>query len=360
MDSRSTDWAQGGAAIAPGRDFPEEHAVEQASLPGGWTALPGVEEYVIGVEIGGRGQRVALADGGGRVLGQAQSIDAGAPAPSVVETVKSLVGQACRAAQISLDRVTRLGVAFGGPVDRARGVTLLSHRAAGFENFPLVNVIEDALGVPIVLENDARAAALGETMYGAGRGSQDVVYVHLGTGVGSGIIADGRLLHGAGGTAGEIGHMVVSIGGPICSCGKPGHLEAYASGPAIVSRMRQRVASGTSEEQRAWADRAAPSVRAVFEQAQVGDPVASDVVTETVQVLGMAIANLITVLNPATVIVGGSVAEVGPLLMDPLGSHVRRYSYPAAARRVRLSLAQFRGDSALLGAVALALLGERS
>jgi len=331
--------------------------VEQTTLPGGWGTVPGAGGYVIGVEIGGRGQRVAVADGGGRVLSQAQSIDAAAPAPSVVETVKSLVGQACRAAEIPLDRVSRVGVAFGGPVDSARGVTLLSHRAAGFENFPLVNVIEDALGIPIVLENDARAAALGETMYGAGRGSQDVVYVHLGTGVGSGIIADGRLLHGTSGTAGEIGHMVVTIGGPICSCGKPGHLEAYASGPAIVSRMRQRVASGTSEEKRAWADGASLTVRVIFERAHDGDVAASEVVSETVQVLGMAIANLITVLNPATVIVGGSVAEVGALLMDALGSHVRRYSYPAASRRVRLSLSQFRGDSALLGAVALALPG---
>lgn len=329
--------------------------MEQAALPGGWTTLPGTDEYVIGVEIGGRGQRVALADGGGRVLGQAQSIDAGASATNVVETVRALVGQVCGAAQIPPSRVARAGVAFGGPVDSARGLTLLSHRAAGFEDFPLVNLIEDAIGVPIVLENDARAAALGETTYGAGRGSQDVVYVHLGTGVGSGIIADGRLVHGTGGTAGEMGHMVVSVGGPICSCGKPGHLEAYASAPAIVSRMRERLAAGDAEDRRHLTDATSLTVRTIFERAHAGDGAAAEVVTETVQVLGMAIANLITVLNPATVIVGGSVAEVGPLLMDALGAHVRRYAYPAAARRVRLSLAQFRGDSALLGAVALAL-----
>lgn len=329
--------------------------MEQSWLPGRWNAPASDGSWVIGIEIGGRGQRVAVADASGRVRAEAHALDASAPATTVLEIVRSLIDQACRSAGIEPSQIGYAGVAFGGPVDADRGVTLLSHRKPGFENFPLVNLLEDMVGIPVLLENDARAAALGEAMYGAARGSADVVYVHLGTGVGGGFIVDGHLLHGGSGTAGEIGHMVVSHGGPICSCGKPGHLEAYAAVPAIISRFHQRLAAADADEVALWSAPGSISIRSIFERAREGNGPAADVVNETVHVLGMAIANLITVLNPSAVIVGGAVAEVGPLLMDPLGARVRQYSYPASMRRARLSAAQFRGDSAILGAIALAL-----
>lgn len=329
--------------------------MEQARLPGGWSARLATNMYVCGIEIGGRGQRVVIADGSGRMVGQARSIDSMTPASGALEIVRGLVDQACRSAHIGHDRIARIGVAFGGPVDVGRGLTLLSHRMAGFENFPLVNLIEDDLKVPTVLDNSARAAALGEILYGAARGSSDVVYVHLGTGVGGGIIVDGRLLHGASSTAGEFGHMVVSIGGPICSCGKPGHLEAYAAAPSIVARFRERLESQPDVDMNRWSNPSGITVKAIFDGARRGDTAAQDIVAETVQVLGLAVANLITTLNPATVIIGGSVSDVGSLLMDPLSARVRQYSFPSAARRVRLTSGQLGPDASVLGAVALAL-----
>ncbi len=329
--------------------------MEQARLPGGWIRGLGADKYVCGIEIGGRGQRVVIADAAGRISGQARSIDSMAPAPGVLETVKGLVDQACHSSHISRDNVVRIGIAFSGPVDVNRGLTLISHRAPGFENFPLVNLIEDDLKIPTVIDNSARAAAWGEILYGAARGSNDVVYVHLGTGVGGGIIVDGRLLHGASSTAGEIGHMVVSIGGPICSCGKPGHLEAYAAAPSIVARFRERLEADAEAGVSRWANPNQITVKAIFDASRRGDEVAQGIVSETVQVLGLAVANLITTLNPATVIIGGSVSDVGSLLMDPLSARVRQYSYPSAARRVRLSASQLGPDATVLGAVALAL-----
>ncbi len=334
--------------------------VEQARLPGGWSTLLAANDFVCGIEIGGRGQRVVVADGAGRIVGQARSIDSMAPAPGVLETVKDLIDQACGSAGVDLEHVVRAGIAFGGPVDVERGLTLLSHRAPGFENFPLVNLIEEHLSVATVMDNSARAAALGESVYGAARGATDVVYVHLGTGVGGGIIVDGRLLHGASSTAGEFGHMVVSTGGPICSCGKPGHLEAYAAAPAIVARFRQRLEIEASIDLDRWSNPKSITVRSIFDAARQGDPAAADVVSETVQVLGLAIANLITTLNPAAVIVGGLVSDVGSLLMDPLSARVRQYSFPSAARRVRLTISQLGPDATVLGAVALALQSLRS
>lgn len=336
-----------------------EISVEQVRLPGGWSTRLATNTFVCGIEIGGRGQRVVIADGAGRIAGQARSIDSMTPAPGAFEIVRGLVDQACHSAGIGLDRIVRIGVAFGGPVDVARGVTLLSHRVPGFENFPLVNLIEDDLKIDTVLDNSARAAALGEILYGAARGSSDVVYVHLGTGVGGGIIVDGQLLHGASSTAGEFGHMVVSIGGPICSCGKPGHLEAYASAPSIVARFRDRLEAEPNADMNRWSNPSTITVKAIFDAARRGDVTAQHIVTETVQVLGLAVANLITTLNPATVIIGGSVSDVGSLLMDPLSARVRQYSFPSAARRVRLTASQLGPDSTVLGAVALALKGIR-
>jgi len=319
-----------------------------------WRRPPAVDHLVIGIEIGGHGQRVVVADGSGRIRGQAQAYDGKADALTVVLTVHHLAEQACEQAGVPLGRIETAGIAFGGPVDPHRGLTLLSHRAPGFEQFPLVALIEERLGLSAVLDNDARTAALGEAAFGAGRGCQNLVYVHLATGVGGGIIVDGRLLYGASSTAGEIGHMVVSTGGPLCSCGKPGHLEAFAAAPAIQARLRERLAESPDDPARVPLGRRQPTLKQIF-QAAAFSSVADQIVRETVQTLGLAIANLITVLNPEAVILGGPVAEVGPLLMEPLQARVRQYAYPASLRSVRLTTAELGGDAIILGAVALAL-----
>jgi predicted NBD/HSP70 family sugar kinase len=220
----------------------------------------------------------------------------------------------------------------------------------------LVHIIEERLKIPTTIENDARAAALGEAMYGAARGSRDLVYVHVGTGVGAGIIMDGQFVRGPSGTAGEIGHMVVTVGGPMCSCGKPGHLEAYAAGPSILSRFREALSSADHSEIEYWNERRSLTVRAIFDESMKRDGVAREVVSETIQVLGIAIANVITVLNPGVVVIGGSVSEAGSALLEPLGARVRQYSYPAAIRRVRISPSQLGPDSNVVGAAALAVL----
>jgi glucokinase-like ROK family protein len=322
-----------------------------------------LDDAYIGIEISGRGQRVVVSDRDGRILGQAHAIDSSAPAPVVIDTVEGLIDQACQNAGIEPSDVTAAGVAFGGPVDSDRGLTLLSHRAAGFENFPLVHLIEELFGIPTVIENDARAAALGESMYGSARGSRDLVYIHLGTGVGAGIIVDGQFVRGPSGTAGEIGHMVIAPDGPICSCGKPGHLEAYASGPSILSRYRAALRSSTvAAERESPESERTLTVRSIFTESERSDGLAREVVAETVQVLGIAVANLITVLSPGVVVFGGYVSESGSVLINPVSARVRQYTYPAAARRVRITHSQLGADANVTGAVALAVrsLGEQS
>jgi glucokinase len=308
---------------------------------------------VLGFAIAGGLLRAVVADGRGRILGHAAEPLDNLDAYGVFRRLRQLADTALGAAGLSVPDVKAAGIAFGGPVDPARGVTIFSPRSPGFEDFPLAALVEEQLGVPTVLENDARAAAFGEAVFGAARGCQTVIYVHIGTGVGGGIIVDGRLVYGASNTAGEIGHIVVTAGGPLCSCGKPGHLEAYASEPALRARVWEALALDPD-------DPGHELVRGTFTPATLfalaaQSPAIRKVVADTVQMLGLAIATLIATLNPEAVIIGGPLAEAGPALLEPLQARVRQFTYPASLRRVRIALAELGRDAAVIGAVALAL-----
>jgi glucokinase len=310
----------------------------------------------IGVEIGGRGQRVVIASRDGQIIDSAAAIGHQPTASGTIDMVCDLVEQLIAKRHIPFSIISGIGIAFGGPVDVNRGVTIRSHRTPGFEQLPLVGVVEDRFGLRTILENDARAAALGEFTYGAGRGARDMVYFHLGVGVGGGLILGGVLQHGASMTSGEIGHMVVSADGhegPRCSCGKPGHLEAYASESAIVERMRSRLAHATPDVTARWLASPGITTERIFEAAN-DDEDARIVVNETIQVIGLAAANLVTALNPDAVIIGGPVAEIGVALSSGIRAKIRQYAFDAAARRVTVAAAQLGSDAALIGAVAMA------
>lgn len=313
----------------------------------------GSHALALGVEIGGRGQRVVLAGRDGRIVDSAHSIDRGASAAGIVSTIELLIEQLLAGARLGASPVVAIGIAFGGPVDAGRGLTIRSHRTPGFENLPIASLFEDRFGLPTVLENDARAAGLGEFTHGAGRGARDMVYIHLGAGVGGGVILNGVLQHGASMTAGELGHMVVAADGPRCSCGKPGHLEAYASERAIVERMRARLADAPPEALERWLTAPGVTAKRIFEAYEC-DELARQVVDETVQVIGLAAANLVTALNPDAVIIGGYVAEVGPAIAAAIRAKIRQYAFDAAARRVTVAAGQLGADAGVVGAVVLA------
>ncbi|MCS7246363.1 MAG: ROK family protein [Thermomicrobium sp.] len=314
---------------------------------------PTASDRVLGLAIAGGSLRAVVADGTGRILGEAAEPLANLDAPAVLRRLTQLADQALANADLAHVGVKAVGIAFGGPVDPIRGLTLLSPRSPGFEQYPLAALIEERLGVPTVLENDARAAAFGEAVFGAARGCQTVVYLHLGTGVGGGIIIDGRLVYGASNTAGEIGHIVVTAGGPTCSCGKPGHLEAYASEPALVARVWEALLLVPNDpgHQLFTSHCTAPRL---FEFARLS-PTIRQVLDDTIHVLALAISTLIATLNPDAVVLGGPVAEAGQDLLEPLQARVRQFAYPASLRRVRVALAELGRDAPVIGAVALAL-----
>lgn len=307
----------------------------------------------IGAEIGSRGLRAVIGDNTGRILDSMHAIDQSESALSTVDNVCQLIDQLLARRHATIDEISGIGVAFGGPVDTDRGLIIRSHRTQGFDNFPMVGLIEERFGVPVIVENDARSAAVGEFRYGSGRGSRNMIFLQLGIGIGGAIIVDGNVVRGTSMTAGELGHMAVSTDGPRCSCGKPGHLEAYASETAIIERLRERLVSASPPETARWL--ASPGVTLRSIAAAYGtDEHATGVIDETVQVIGLALANLITALNSDTVVLGGYALEIGAPFVAAVRAKIRQYAFESAARRVNVAPSDLASDAAVIGAISLA------
>jgi glucokinase len=252
--------------------------------------------------------------------------------------------------------VQAVGVCFGGPVDAVSGTVLQSHHVEGWEGLPLAAELRATLGRPALVENDANAVALGEYRYGAGRGARDLVYITVSTGIGGGIILDGRLWRGQHGLAGEIGHMLVRPGGPLCTCGNRGCLESLASGLSIARRAREALSAGHESSHLltlAGGSAAAISAEIVFRAAQAGDPLARHLVNAVAEDLGLAIAMLASIVDPARVILGGGVAKAGEQLLAPVRAAFARHAFPMLAGRVSIVQAAALDHGGLLGAAAL-------
>jgi glucokinase len=248
--------------------------------------------------------------------------------------------------------VHRVGVGCAGPVDLKAGLVFNPPNLPGWTRVPLTDHLQRALGLPTVLENDANAAGLGEYRYGAGRGARSIVYLTVSTGIGGGIILDGKIWHGLKDAAGEIGHMTVCPDGPVCGCGNRGCLEAMSSGTSIARQARGAVAAG-----RTTALSAIPALTSadVVRLAQQGDPVAREVWESAVTYLGIGVAAVVTILAPERVVIGGGVTKAGDHLFQPLREEVRRRVKLVPVESVPILPAALGPDVGILGAAAVAL-----
>lgn len=252
-------------------------------------------------------------------------------------------------------RVVAAGVGCGGPLDRGRGLILSPPNLPGWDEFPVVRMVEERLGVPVLLDNDANAAALGEHEYGAGRGFRHLIYLTISTGIGGGIIIGSRLVHGVGDGAGEVGHMVVEPGGPPCPCGGRGCLEALCSGTSIARRAAEALSrgGGPSSLSRGGGRAGDITARAVADAAAQGDRLAAEVWDETVRYLALGLSNIVAVLAPEAIILGGGVSTAGEQLLTPLRRLVRESVRIMPVERVQILQAALGADSAVYGALLL-------
>lgn len=321
--------------------------------------MAGCERYVAGVDLGGTKIRTALADLSGRVLAEVTvPTEASGGMRHVVERILSTLERVQREAGVDGRRVAALGVGVPGPLDPESGVVYTAPNL-GWQNVPVKSILEEKTGVPVYLENDADLAALGEHAFGAGRGTENMVYVTVSTGIGGGLILNGRLYRGSYGGAGEIGHTVVLPGGPPCRCGKRGCLEALASGTAIAQRAVGLVESGAG---RGILDAAGGrpegvTAGAVAAAAAAGDVEALFLMREAARYLGLGLANVITLLSPSLVVLGGGVMGAGEFFYDEICRQVYTAVVGPAAK-ARIVPAALGGRAGVLGAVHLALAAE--
>jgi glucokinase len=259
--------------------------------------------------------------------------------------------------------VIGVGVGAPGPLDREKGLVVVAPNL-GWRNFPLRDRISDRLRLPVTLDNDANCATVGEWWQGAARGGTNVVGMTIGTGIGGGLIIDGKLFHGASDVAGEIGHTTIDLNGRHCKCGNYGCLEAYASGPAIATRAREvlvREETASLLPSLVGGKLDAITAETVYKAAQQGDAVASEIVRDTARYLGAGIANLLNILNADVVVVAGGVTQAGDALFVPLRAEVRRRAFRPAVDATRIVAGELPGTAGVVGAVAtfkLMQLGE--
>jgi glucokinase len=250
------------------------------------------------------------------------------------------------------EAVTSIGVAAPGPVDPYQGIVYAAPNIPGWIDLPLRALLEERFKAPVSLGNDANLAALGEGMFGAGLGHHHLIYMTVSTGIGGGIIIDDRLLLGVRGLAGEIGHVTVLPGGPLCGCGQYGHLEAVASGTAIARWTEQELARGAASILPAGAAITAKEVAAA---AQNGDELAITAFKRAGAFIGQTLASYLHIFNPTAVIIGGGVSRSGPLLMEPMKAAMREHVIsPHYLENLTLTTAALGDEVGLMGALALA------
>ncbi len=308
----------------------------------------------LGIDLGGINIAAAVVDEEGRILARSR-VSTPKGAEAVASAIAEAARQAAESAGLTLNEIDSIGVGSPGTIDPNSGVVVLWSNL-DFHHVPLAGMLAERLGRPVLLENDANAAALGEYAAGAGKGSSSMVFITLGTGVGGGAVLDGKLYTGFNYAGLEAGHMVIEHGGRLCTCGRRGCFETYASASAIIRRARERMEDNRESLlwQLAGGDLSKVEARTVFEAAERGDLLARELVEEYEDYLACGITSIINLLQPEILCVGGGVAGAGEKLLAPIRTILDREDYARDnSARTRLMLAQLGNDAGIIGAAML-------
>ncbi len=326
------------------------------------TVLPSAPTgFIIGVDIGGSkiAAGLVLPTGEIRYHTRVPMLPNDGPEAGLATVIKA-IDQVCAKAASSgcQSSLSGIGICCPGPLDPKTGVIVNPPNLPCWRDFPLADEISRKYKVPVRVDNDANAAALAEVLWGAGRGYRNVFLTILGTGIGTGIVFDGRIYHGRTGAAGEGGHVSIDYRGPLCGCGKPGCIEAFAAGPAIAKRARAKLGAPGAQEsvllQLANGDRNSVTAEMVGEAYAQGDTIAAETLRETVELLSLWLGNMIDLIEPDVIILGGGVAD----LMKPFHRQIHDLLPSCCVNRrcqeIPLVAAFYGGDAGIAGGAALA------
>lgn len=308
------------------------------------------KKYVVGVDLGGTKIYTALVDLDGNIIKE-----------KTVETLAHEGEQAVMGRIIdTIDYVTEgtdknliksIGIGSPGPLDVKNGI-IIENSNLPFKNFAIVKTIKEKYDLPTYLDNDANVATLGEFMFGAGKGTENMVFITASTGIGGGAVLNGKLFRGATGNALEVGHMTVSTEGPRCGCGNLGCAEALGSGTAIGKRAKEAVSTNVTTSLKNYDN---VTAKEVFKEAANGDRVAKNILNTSLTYLGIAVANTITNFDPEKVVVGGGVVNGGDIVIDTIRNVVEERCMAAFVENCTIEKAVLGGKAGVLGAAALAI-----
>ncbi|WP_411107090.1 ROK family protein [Streptomyces sp. cmx-4-9] len=306
-------------------------------------SLSGDAGIVIGVDFGHTHLRVAVGNLAHQVLAEeSEPLDVDASWAEGFDRAEALVGRLIAGIGVSLQKVIGVGLGVPGPIDVESGTLGSTAILPGWAGINPRQELSQRLGVPVYVDNDANLGALGELVWGSGRGVKDLAYIKVASGVGAGLVINGRIYRGPGGTAGEIGHITLDESGPVCRCGNRGCLETFAAARYVLPLLQ-----GTHGPEL--------TMERVVELARDGDPGCRRVITDVGRHIGSGVASLCNLLNPSRVVLGGSLADAGELVLAPIRESVGRYAIPSAARQLSVLTGSLGGRAEVLGALALVL-----
>ncbi|MFF5128845.1 ROK family protein [Streptomyces syringium] len=306
-------------------------------------SLSGDAGIVVGVDFGHTHLHVAIGNLAHRVLAEeAEPLDVDASAAQGLDRAEALVKRLIVTAGISPEKIVGVGLGVPGPIDVESGVLGSTAILPGWAGTNPRDDLAARLGVPVYVDNDANLGALGELVWGSGRGAADLAYIKVASGVGAGLVINGQIYRGPGGTAGEIGHITLDESGPVCRCGNRGCLETFTAARYVLPLLHS--AHGTDL-----------TVARMVQLAQDGDPGCRRVIADVGRHIGSGVANLCNLLNPRRVVLGGDLAESGELILGPIRESVSRYAIPSAARQLEVVPGALGGRAEVLGAIALVL-----
>ncbi len=316
--------------------------------------------YNIGIDLGGTNIKVGLVNEKYEIIAKATApTDLPRPAEAICKSIVDTVWKVLNTAKVTIGEVNSIGIGTPGVANRNSGTVLYSCNL-DFKNTDLRTLIKKYLDKPLYVENDANAAAFGEVLAGAGKGFKDVIVVTLGTGVGGGIIIDGKIYTGFNFCGAELGHTVIEFGGRQCSCGRKGCFEAYSSATALINMTKE--AMEEHKDSKMW--ELAGSIENVdgktaFDGMRAGDAAANDVVKTYIDYLGCGLVNIINTFQPEVLLIGGGICKEGENLTNPLNEIIRRESYCIDAERItKLDICKLGNDAGIIGAAFLYTIAE--
>ena len=311
-----------------------------------------MKKYRIGVDVGGTNVKIALVDLDGKIaFSNTVPTRAEMGYEAGVNNIKQAIKDLMQESNQTNKTVEAIGFGLPGQIDYKEGIVKNLPNIPGWVDIPLAKMIEDEFSIPTRLDNDVRCADLGELNFGAGKVCENLICITVGTGIGSGIILNGKLVRGAANAAGEIGHIKMEMnGGPLCGCGDYGCFEAYASGPAIVTMAKEYISGGKSAKYKEMAADGIITPYIVAQAALQGDTVSIQIFKQMGKIIGTGLASVVNLLNPEKIIIGGGVADAGDLLLEPIRKTILDRAMPIQAKSVKVVPAQLANAAGVIGA----------